>query len=129
SPTTTACAATASVYCSTCVTASAASATSARSRARSGRLLQVIVEHFASDAPRPVEIASPDHEKESSHRGGTRAFLTAHPGRMAERGRKVARTERRVRCDLDGRDAEWRVARQETPLRGGPVFTDDAREG
>ena len=56
--------------------------------------LQVLVEHFTDDAPSPVEIAAPDHEKASPHPRGIRALRAADPGRTAERGRKVSFPER-----------------------------------
>jgi hypothetical protein len=46
--------------------------------------LQVFVEHLASDAPSPVEIAAPDHEKASPHRRGMVRILTRVKAATAE---------------------------------------------
>ena len=56
--------------------------------------LEIFVEHFASDAPSPVGIASPNHQKASPQRGETGALRAAHPGRAAECGRKISSSAR-----------------------------------
>src|SRR5215210_496092 len=74
-----------------------------------GRLLEVLVQHLAGDAPGAVALAAaPDHEKASPHRRGIRAFRPAHPGRTPDRRREVAGAERRLRCDLHRGDADVR---------------------
>jgi hypothetical protein len=70
--------------------------------------LHVLVQQFTGDAPPPVGLSAPDHEKASSHPRRIRAIPPAHPGDTPERRGELISPERRLRDDLHRRDADLR---------------------
>ena len=81
-------------------------------RRRPGRL-QVFVQRLTRDAPAPVGVTAPDHEKAPSYLWGIRAPRPAHPARTSLRRCKVLRPEGRVGNDLHRGDHDRRCGDKE----------------
>ena len=81
-------------------------------RRRPGRL-QVFVQRLTRDAPAPVGVTAPDHEKAPSYPWGIRAPGPSHPARTSLRRCEVARPE----VELGQRSPSMRL-RPQVPRQG-----------